>query len=352
MATRSQSKANAASRANAVPPAEAAPQVEATLQANAVPPAAETPVEMVAPPVEPVVEPSVETPAPPPTPVAAAKAKTAQLVEEGKYVEARKALDEVESLEKEADHAAKLAAAKARVAELMAEQKFAEAKTAMAEVDALESGPPKNRSRVVLEELRFRFKRLRPMPVAPVVEPDPAIEAVHESRDIVNLYSKIGAAVGLLPGGLLNFAAVLAVQVTMVWKISKSFNQTEGKERIRGSVLSLIGSAVPAGVGHSAGMAIAAIPAVIAGTVIYFLVTPVLAYAMTQAVGNAFIMHFESGGTLLTFDSKAFGEYFLKEFQKAGGVFTRKPVEEKPVDEKPAIDPEVIETPISDAAKA
>ena len=70
---------------------------------------------------------------------------------------------------------------------------------------------------------------------------------------------------------------------------------------------------------------IAALPAMIAGTAVYFIATPILAYAMTQAVGNAFIMHFESGGTLLTFDSKAFGAYFLAEYQKAGGQIAQTP---------------------------
>ncbi len=34
-------------------------------------------------------------------------------------------------------------------------------------------------------------------------------------------------------------------------------------------------------------------------------------------------MHFESGGTLLTFDPKKFGDYFLSEFQKAGGTMRK-----------------------------
>jgi len=62
------------------------------------------------------------------------------------------------------------------------------------------------------------------------------------------------------------------------------------------------------------------IPALVAGTVAGFVVTPILAYAMTQAIGNTFIMHFESGGTLLTFDAKKFRDYFIKEFQEAGGT--------------------------------
>jgi hypothetical protein len=76
-------------------------------------------------------------------------------------------------------------------------------------------------------------------------------------------------------------------------------------------------------VGHGTGLAIASIPAVVAGTVVYFVATPILAYALTRAVGNVFIMHFESGGTLLTFDPKAFTEYFVSEFKKAGGTLRR-----------------------------
>jgi len=68
------------------------------------------------------------------------------------------------------------------------------------------------------------------------------------------------------------------------------------------------------------------IPAIIAGSVLYFLVTPVLAYALTKAVGNTFVMHFESGGTLLNFNPKAFQEYFLKEFKEAGGSVKAAPV--------------------------
>jgi hypothetical protein len=57
----------------------------------------------------------------------------------------------------------------------------------------------------------------------------------------------------------------------------------------------------------------------VAGSVLYFLFTPVLAYAVTQAVGRTFVMHFESGRTLLTFDATAFQDYFLTEFHRAYG---------------------------------
>ena len=59
------------------------------------------------------------------------------------------------------------------------------------------------------------------------------------------------------------------------------------------------------------------IPAVIAGTAVYFMVTPVLAYAMTQAVGKAFIMHFESGGTFLDFSPAKMRTYYDEHFTSA-----------------------------------
>jgi uncharacterized protein (DUF697 family) len=267
----------------------------------------------------------------------AAKAKTAQLIAAGKYAEARKSLDQAQAYEEAIERTLKTDAARARATELMAEHKFDEAKKALAEAEALEAGSVKSRSQAFLEDIRYSLKKLKfsasPKDKTPK-EPETALGAVDESLRIVSLYSKIAAGVGVLPGGLLNFAAILAVQVTMVWKIANRFGHTDGKERIRGSVLSLIGSALPTGIGHGAGAALVAVPAVITGTMVYFLVTPVLAYAMTKAVGNAYIMHFESGGTLLTFDARAFADYFLKEFRKAGGIVV--PTADTPASAVPA----------------
>jgi uncharacterized protein (DUF697 family) len=266
-----------------------------------------------------------------------AKAKAAQLIAGGQYAEARKSLDEAQAYDEAIERTSKADAARARATELMAERRFEEAKKALSEAEALDAVPLKSRSQTVIEDMRFRLKKLKfgasPKETA-AKEPEKALSPVDESMRIVSLYSKIAAGVGLLPGGLLNFAGILAVQVIMVWKIANTFGHTDGKDRIRGSVLSLIGSVLPTGIGHGAGMALVAIPAMIAGTLVYFLVTPVLAYAMTKAVGNTYIMHFESGGTLLTFDARAFGEYFLKEFQKAGGIVA--PGTETPASAVPA----------------
>ncbi len=214
--------------------------------------------------------------------------------------------------------------ARTRASEHLAAGRYLEARKALEEAEHLDAEPLKARAQRIIGSIRSHIPKMgadqSKIDAVTAHEPAEPLSPIDKSMSTVSLYSKIAAGVGLLPGGLLNFAGILAVQVTMVWKIANNFGHSEGKERIRGSILSLIGAAVPTTIGHGAGIAIAAIPALLAGTVVYFIVTPVLAYAMTQAIGNAFIMHFESGGTLLSFDPKAFENYFLKEFKRAGGT--------------------------------
>jgi uncharacterized protein (DUF697 family) len=215
-------------------------------------------------------------------------------------------------------------AARALAMQYMADKQFAQARKALEEAEALEAEPVVENPtgpRKVLAALRWRLNRksesgAKPLEEAVVLT---STSTVDKAVEIVQLYSKIAAVVGLLPGNILNFAGILAVMVTMVWRIATTFGQREGKNRIKGSIMALVGAVVPTSIGHGIAAAVLAIPAVIAGSILYFLVTPVLAYALTKAVGNTFVMHFESGGTLLNFDPKGFQEYFLKEFQEAGG---------------------------------
>jgi uncharacterized protein (DUF697 family) len=230
-----------------------------------------------------------------------------------------------------ASRAEQAEAARTKASQFMANRQFAEARKALEEADALDAPvveTSKSGPRNVLAALRWRLSRKSDSADKSDATPEApeqavvltSIGTVDEGVRIVNLYSKIAAAAGLLPGNLLNFAAILAIQVTMVWRIANTFGHKDGKNRVRGSILALMGSVLPTSVGHGIGFVVASIPAIIAGSVLYFLVTPVLAYALTQAVGNTFVMHFESGGTLLDFDPKAFQEYFLKEFREAGGT--------------------------------
>jgi uncharacterized protein (DUF697 family) len=243
-------------------------------------------------------------------------------------------------------------AARLRANKFMAESNFTEARFALDEAEALEAGP----KLTVVAASRERFGRfvsgvesrirekteaaataegaqanVNNMESAAFEEEAVAGEpvtldstAVEEALKTVERYSKIAAGVGLLPTFVLNFAAVLAVQIMMVSKIAKIFHVSNDKERIRRSILTLLGSVLTSSVGHGIGLAVASIPVVLASTVLSFVVAPALAYSLTSALGHVFVMHFQSGGTLLTFDPKLVRAHFIKAFKDAGGAL--KPV--------------------------
>jgi uncharacterized protein (DUF697 family) len=163
-------------------------------------------------------------------------------------------------------------------------------------------------------------------------EPLPA-DPIEDSLRIVGQHSKMAAVVGLLPGGLVNFIAIFSIQVPMVMRISNAFGQNVTRSDVRGVLFSLFSSIIPGLVGQGAGSAVGSVTAAATGVAFSIIATPILAYAITRAVGNTFIMHFESGGTLLAFDPKAFTEYFVHEFKKAGGKV--KEAEESAAREQP-----------------
>ena len=256
-----------------------------------------------------------------------AQGKVMQLMLDQHYDKAKQAIKEVEALQAEQANLQRLVEAKAereKAALLTSEGKYAEAREALQRADGLEvkvegwKGRPKRLLASLSARLpeRLKSERKDEKETTQLAGEQP----VTESMRIVKQHSRIAAFVGLVPGGILNFAILLPVQIAMVWRIARTFGQAVGKEQVRGVIMSLFSALIPAGVGHGAGVAIASLPAMVAGTVVYFVATPILAYALTHAVGNVFIMHFESGGTLLTFDPKSFTEYFVNEFKKAGGT--------------------------------
>jgi len=208
-------------------------------------------------------------------------------------------------------------ASRERAARLLEEGKYSEALQALAEADAIELAEPDAiRPEPIRKDPAKPAKRT--MPGTGKVAYPRHVGTVDKAMKIVNRYSKIAAGAGLVPGALINFVAILAVQVTMVWKLARCFGYKEPVERVRGSIMSLLAAGIPAALGHGTAVAVTT-TAVVAGSVLYFLFTPVLAYAITQALGRTFVMHFESGGTLLTFDATAFQDYFLREFQEVRG---------------------------------
>jgi uncharacterized protein (DUF697 family) len=120
------------------------------------------------------------------------------------------------------------------------------------------------------------------------------------ANDLVDRYSWWAAGLGLVPLPLVDVAAITGLQIKLVHSLASKYGQDPKITRIRSLVGALFGSLVPVALGATSASALKAIP--IIGPIVGIAVIPAFAVAATRAIGRVFVMHFESGGTLLDFD--------------------------------------------------
>ena len=153
-----------------------------------------------------------------------------------------------------------------------------------------------------------------------VVELTPT-ERLAKADALVKTYSKWAAAGGLVPVPMLDFAAVAAVQLRMLEKLSElygvTFRENVGKELIATLVATALPYNVAAGTAVSFSAFIRFVPVI--GQLFGLAILPAFAGASTFALGRIFIKHFESGGTFLDFDLETAKSGFAAEVAEARG---------------------------------
>lgn len=147
-------------------------------------------------------------------------------------------------------------------------------------------------------------------------EPESAAARRLRSQGIVrrNVYWALG--VGIIPFPVIDFMSLIAIELKMIKELADAYGVKFTEATAKSIVSSLavsIGTVGIAGVVVSSLMKL--VPAI--GTVAGMVSTSVVAGAFTLAVGNVFIMHFETGGTLLSFNIDKMRAHFLAEFEKA-----------------------------------
>ena len=146
-----------------------------------------------------------------------------------------------------------------------------------------------------------------------------------EARDIVAnsiVKNHIIASItlGLIPIPLFDISALTATQMNMLRSLSEHYEVPFNDMDIKPLVTSLVAGSLPVvsvlGLSSFAKL----IPGV--GSLVGSASLGVIAGAVTYAVGQVFIMHFEQGGTLEDFDARQAQAFFKKEFD-AGKSFVR-----------------------------
>jgi len=150
----------------------------------------------------------------------------------------------------------------------------------------------------------------------------PAAMKADSAHAIVRRNVLWALGVGMVPIPIVDFVGVGAVQVKMLKELSDLYGVKFSEQIAKKIVASLVAAVGSAGLG----VAIAStffkfVPVV--GTSLGVVSMPIVSGAFTMATGRVFVAHFESGGTILTFNPSAIRDHFRAEFQQAKQVVTQ-----------------------------
>lgn len=138
-------------------------------------------------------------------------------------------------------------------------------------------------------------------------------------------------AASIVPVAFFDIAAVVAIQLRMIQKLSQLYGKPFSERMGRKVIYALAGGVL----GYGAGYVVAAsatkmIPGI--GWMVGMVSLPVVAGGSTFAVGRSIVKHYEEGGTLLDFNASKMRSFYKEQFEK-GKEVARK-VKEKTEAEK------------------
>lgn len=139
-----------------------------------------------------------------------------------------------------------------------------------------------------------------------------------KARSVVDTYAKWSVAAGLIPLPFVDMVAVTGIQIKMLRDLAELYKQPFAESQTKAVVASLLGSIAPQTLASGGvGSMLKAIP--VFGPALGVLAMPAFSSAATYAIGKVFIQHFETGGTLLDFDTEKMRAHFRKEFEAEAG---------------------------------
>jgi uncharacterized protein (DUF697 family) len=134
------------------------------------------------------------------------------------------------------------------------------------------------------------------------------------ATQIVSDHVALAMLASLIPVPMTEFAAVSAVHLTMVEHLAEVYKVDFKPHHARAIIASLLTAYTSTVLGRLAlGSLAKLVPGL--GSVVSLVTLPSIAGALTYAMGQVFIRHFESGGTFLTLNSFATQAHFLREVE-------------------------------------
>jgi len=135
----------------------------------------------------------------------------------------------------------------------------------------------------------------------------PRSEREELASRLVGRFATWSGVAGFVPLPLLDIAAIAALQVEMLRRISKIYDVSFSENRGKAVVAAIGGGLIPAASSMGAASALKFVP--VLGMLADVFIMPALSAGATYAIRKAFIQHFESGGTLLDFNPPDYRDF-------------------------------------------
>lgn len=135
---------------------------------------------------------------------------------------------------------------------------------------------------------------------------------------VIRNYALGSIVPSLIPAPMLDLVAVTGIQLKMLHSLAKTYGVPFKEESAKAAIAALIGGTGSLGISRLVTSAVKAVPFV--GQLTGALTMPAINAAATYAVGRTFKMHFEMGGTLLSFDADKVRAYFEQQLKEGKDV--------------------------------
>lgn len=146
-------------------------------------------------------------------------------------------------------------------------------------------------------------------------------ERLREAEHIVRMGMYCAAGVGLVPVPVFDLVGVTGIQLDLLRRLSNLYSVKFSKDAGKNVIASLIGGGVSYSVGPLLASVVKVIPLV--GPVLGAVSMSATSGAATYALGKVFIEHFESGGTILTFDPKAVKAFYEEQLKEGASILAK-----------------------------
>ncbi len=141
---------------------------------------------------------------------------------------------------------------------------------------------------------------------------------VSDANNIVKNHVIGAMGISLVPIPLVDLVGLIGIQLKMLHSLANHYRVPFSENLGKSLIVSLVGGVMPTSTAMTLASLVKAVPGL--GTATGMVSVTILGGATTYAIGQVFIQHFESGGTLLDFDPKKMRSYFTLKLQEGKQV--------------------------------